>query len=76
MTDTLALKVVGLPRSEWFRAHRAANHFADEYPDRIGVRHGCVYSPAFGDYRPIYVYRTKTCIVVRASVELTEVPAA
>jgi hypothetical protein len=75
MSDTLALKVVGLPRSEWFRAHQAANSFIEQFPDRIGMRHGCVYSPAFGDYRPIYVYRTKTSIVVRASFELTEVSA-
>ncbi|UFS83166.1 hypothetical protein LPB79_13010 [Rhizobium sp. T136] len=73
MTATLSLKIVGLPRNEWFRAHRVANHFVEEYPDRIGMRHGCVYSPAFGDYGPVYVYRTKTQVVVRASSERSEV---
>ncbi|RVH87771.1 hypothetical protein CN204_04375 [Sinorhizobium meliloti] len=66
---SITLKVVNLPRNEWLRAHRAAAQFLNDYPDRIGMRNGVIYSRTVGPELPIYVYRTKTEVVVRGSVE-------
>lgn len=65
MMEGLALKVSNLPTKEWHRAHRCAIQFLIDYPKRRGVRNGCVYANAV--YDPLYVYRTKTQIVVRGT---------
>lgn len=67
MTNAVALKIYDMPMSEWGRAHIVARQFLKDYPDRIGMRNGCVYSQTICDSVPLYVYRTKSCVVVRGS---------
>lgn len=65
--DMLELKIVGVVNNyyAWERAVRLANSFVQDYPDRMGIRDGVGYhNPVFDD-KPLYVYRTKTQIVVR-----------
>jgi hypothetical protein len=63
----LDLKIVGINNSyySWERAVRAANTFIQKYPDRIGVRNGVGYYNPVLDNKPLYVYRTKSSIMVR-----------
>lgn len=62
------VKIVDVPQSEWTRCARVAAQFLEDYPDKpIGAYHGCVY---FNEVLPVpalYVYKTKTCVVVRNS---------
>ena len=66
MTD-VALKIYGVPISQWNRCQRAAKQFLEEYPDRLGFINGAVYVSQNNDWPNIYVYRTKTMIVVRGT---------
>jgi len=63
----LSIKIVGLPEEEWGRAGRLAGQFLKEFPERIGAYHGCIYSNSVGP--DLYVYKTKTLIVVRKTNE-------
>lgn len=61
------LKVSGVPATEWPRCQKVARQFLDEFPDRMGIRDGCVYHVPGTDWPDLYVYRTKTAVVVRGS---------
>lgn len=74
MMESLSLKVSNLPMEEWHRAHRCAMQYLRDFPNRRGIRDGCVYTNQGFPSQPIYVYRTKTQIVVRGSVERTTNP--
>lgn len=63
----VTLKVSGVPAAEWFRCQKVARQFLDEFPDRMGIRNGCVYHAPGTDWPGLYVYRTKTAVVVRGS---------
>lgn len=69
MTNSVGLKIYDMPMSEWARAHIVAKQFLADYPNRIGMRDGCVYSQNVAGSIPLYVYRTKSCVVVRGSKE-------
>ena len=60
----------GVPESEWARCARVAKQFLEEYPDKKeGIYHGCVY---FNEALPVpglYVYKTKTSVIVRNTNE-------
>jgi len=64
MAENLNLKTRNLPKSEWIRAPVTAKQFLKDYPDRYGVRNGVVYVQNEEYDRALYVYRTKTCVVV------------
>lgn len=63
----VALKIYDVPISQWDRCQRAAKQFLEEYPDRLGFINGCCYSGPTEGWPTIYVYRTKTMIVVRGT---------
>jgi len=63
--NPVTLKVSGLPIGEWSRAHAVAAQFLANYPAKRGFRNGCVYSR--DGWQPLYVYRTKTQVVVRGT---------
>lgn len=50
--------------SRWDRALRLARQFQDEYPDKEGVRDGVAYVREDAQEDVMYVYRTKTSIIV------------
>ena len=59
-TNTINVHVYGVEYKDRYRAIDCAEHFAKQYPDRVGVRNLCVYDQGLA------VYRTKSGrIVVR-----------
>lgn len=64
MTD-LILKVSGVGAEEWPRCQKVARQFMEEFPERMGIRDGCLYHNPGSDWPSLYVYRTKTAVVVR-----------
>ena len=64
MTD-LQLKIYGVAQSQWCRCASVSSQYLREYPDRMGIRHGCVYVQEGVDGLALYVYRTKTMVIVR-----------
>ena len=63
----MELRVRGVAADDWHRAVVAAKGFAKDYPDRMGTRNGVVYDTEYLDKSVrVYVYRTKTAIVVVA----------
>ena len=67
----LAIKLVNVDEHDLCRAASLAPHFVRQYPDRIGVRNGVVFTTD-GFSNPLYVYRTKTQIVVRGRANHAE----
>ncbi len=61
----LTLKVTGLSQIEWSRAPVVARLFLEEYPDKFGFHNPVVYVREGND--ALYVYRTKTSVVVRGT---------
>jgi hypothetical protein len=60
--DTINVHIYNVPFSEKHRALACAEHFAKQYPDRVGVRNLCLYDCGLA------VYRTKgDRIVVRGA---------
>lgn len=57
------IKLINIPKELVIRAIQLAYIFDEEYPDRMGIYHGCGYGTGNND--TLYVYRTKTMIVVR-----------
>jgi len=53
--------------SEWIRGPMVAKQFLKDYPERIGVRNGCSYVQNEDYDNALYVYRTKTSVVVRGT---------
>ena len=68
MIDAIGLKVYGVDPSEWIRCQKVARQFLDDFPERMGIRDGCLYHVPGMDWPSLYVYRTKTTVVVRGSV--------
>ena len=64
MTD-LQLKIYNVAQSEWCRCASAAIKYLREFPNRTGIRNGCVYVQDGVDGSALYVYRTKTMVIVR-----------
>ena len=62
--DGPAIKLVDVREFDMSRAAHLAIHFARQYPDRMGARNGVVFSNT-DHSNPLYIYRTKTQIVVR-----------
>lgn len=62
-----AIKLVDVKEHDLSRAEHMAVAFVRQYPDRIGFRNGVVFSNADLSC-PLYIYRTKTQIVVRGEV--------
>lgn len=58
------IKLVNITEDQASSAVRLAYAFNRKYPNRMGIRKGCGYLPSDGS-DPLYVYRTKTQIVVR-----------
>lgn len=58
------IKLVNITEDCSQRAVSLAYAFNRRYPNRMGIRNGCGYLPSDGS-PPLYVYRTKTQIVVR-----------
>lgn len=58
------IKLVNIPEDRSQGAVSLAYVFNRQYPNRMGLRSGCGYLPDDGGV-PLYVYRTKTQIVVR-----------
>jgi len=63
----LQLKIYDMPMSEWIRGPMVAKQFLKDYPERIGVRNGCSYVQNEDYDNALYVYRTKTSVVVRGT---------
>lgn len=58
------IKLVNVDEHDLAYAANLAVHFVRQYPDRIGLRNGVAFTKDCVDYS-LYVYRTKTQIVVR-----------
>lgn len=56
-----------MDQSEWIRGPIVANQFLKDYPDREGIRNGVTYVKNEEYDKSLYVYRTKTTVVVRGS---------
>lgn len=63
MSDTIDVHLRKVPYLMRYQALDAAEHFAKQYPDRIGVRNGSGYR-ALNAADGIYVYRTKAGRIV------------
>lgn len=59
-----AIKLVDVPEHDLSRAASLAVHFARQFPDHFGSYHGVTFTTD-GFKNPLYIYRTKTQIVVR-----------
>jgi len=62
MTDAINVHIYDVPYKDRYHAMDCAEHFAKQYPDRVGVRNLCVYE------QTIAVYRTKTGRIVARGV--------
>ena len=62
-----AIKLVDVKEHDLSRAGHMAVAFVRQYQDRMGFRNGVVFSNTDLSC-PLYVYRTKTQIVVRGEV--------
>ncbi|MBB6262526.1 hypothetical protein FHS77_003102 [Paenochrobactrum gallinarii] len=70
-----AIKLIGVPEHGLSRAASLAVHFVRQYPDNHGSYNGVVFtSDGFKD--KLYIYQTKTQIVVRGELFGTERTAA
>jgi hypothetical protein len=58
------IKLVNVDEHNLSRAAHLAVHFVRQYPDRMGIRAGVVFSNTDLSC-PLYIYRTKSQIVVR-----------
>lgn len=64
MTETygkrVSIRLDDIPQSLLTNAMNCIRIFAAEYPDRHGIRDGCIYLPAASSPPPyaLYVYRT------------------
>ena len=67
-----SVKLVNIPVDEWASAVFIAGRFSREYPNRMGIRDGVIYATPNPTDATIYVYRTKTQIVVRPTSEPRE----
>lgn len=67
MSEKLKLVIYDMDRRDWDGASVLAWHFLKEFPDKIGIRNGCAYGPSRGRPGSMYVYRTKTSVVVRGT---------
>lgn len=66
----LDLKVTKLSRGNWPIAVRISQQFLEEYPERMGFGQAVVYlaeSRIKGSPTSLFVYRTKTSVVVRGN---------
>ena len=66
MTD-LQLKIYDMPMSDWIRGPMVAKQYLKDYPKRMGIRDGCIYVQNEDYENALYVYRTKTSVVVRGT---------
>lgn len=67
-----SVKLVNIPIEMWASAIMTAAQFSKDYPNRIGIRDGVIYTTLNPTDPTIYVYRTKTQIVVRPTSEPRE----
>ncbi|GAA5627495.1 hypothetical protein Brsp05_02786 [Brucella sp. NBRC 12953] len=58
------IKLVNVDEHDLAYAANLAVHFVRQYPDRMGLRNGVAFTKDCVDYS-LYIYRTKTQIVVR-----------
>ena len=66
MAGQINVHLDGVPYTERFTALAIAEHFAMQYPDKVGQYNGCAYAPK--DTTSFYAWRTKGGrIVVRAN---------
>lgn len=56
------VKIRNVLQGDWRAAVELAERFLRDYPDRIGVRNGSVYT--LGRTTSFHVYRTRTTIVI------------
>lgn len=63
----MILKVYDIDQSEWIRGPVLAKQFLKDFPDNEGIRNGVVYVQSEEYDKALYVYRTKTTVVVRGS---------
>lgn len=56
------LKLVDIKPCYWPSVSIAAKRFMEDFPDRMGIRQGVVYTR---EEISFYIYRTKTQIIVR-----------
>jgi len=63
----LQLKIYDMPMSEWIRGPMVAKQFLKDHPDKLGIRDGCSYVQNEDYDNALYVYRTKTSVVVRGT---------
>ena len=65
MSDTINVHLKDIPYLMRYQALDAAENFAMQYPERVGVRNASVYR-ALNAVDSIYVYRTKAGRIVAA----------
>lgn len=61
----MIIKIRDLGEEQWSRAARLASQFLKEFPEKFGIRDGCIYATLRSEDPALYVYKTKTQIVVR-----------
>lgn len=63
----MILKIYDMDQTEWIRGLVLAKQFLKDFPDNEGIRNGVVYVQNEEHDKALYVYRTKTTVVVRGS---------